>query len=94
MLRGVNREVATGSILALLGANGAGKTTLIKILSTLLKPDAGAGAVNGFSVTTAPAQVHESIRYSSQSASPASSPPWMRSTRALTRRHAWKCGRL
>ena len=88
MLRGVNREVATGSILALLGANGAGKTTLIKILATLLKPDAGAGAVNGFSVTTAPAQVHESISLTGQFA------PWMRSTRALTRRHAWKCGRL
>jgi ABC-2 type transport system ATP-binding protein len=41
VLRGVDFEVARGSILALLGANGAGKTTVIKILSTLLNPDAG-----------------------------------------------------
>lgn len=37
VLRGVDFDVARGSIFALLGANGAGKTTVVKILSTLLK---------------------------------------------------------
>jgi ABC-type uncharacterized transport system ATPase subunit len=43
-LRGVDFDVARGSIFALLGSNGAGKTTVVKILSTLLKPDAGTEA--------------------------------------------------
>ena len=38
VLRGVDFEVARGSIFALLGSNGAGKTTVLKILSTLLAP--------------------------------------------------------
>jgi ABC-2 type transport system ATP-binding protein len=37
VLRGVDIEVARGSIFALLGSNGAGKTTVVKILSTLLR---------------------------------------------------------
>ena len=41
VLRGVDFDVARGSIFALLGSNGAGKTTIVKILSTLLKPDSG-----------------------------------------------------
>ena len=41
MLRGVDFDVERGSIFALLGSNGAGKTTVVKILSTLLKADAG-----------------------------------------------------
>src|SRR5215472_18087383 len=47
-LRGVDLEVARGSIVALLGPNGAGKTTVVKILSTLLRADAGTARVNGF----------------------------------------------
>ena len=43
MLRGVDLDVARGSIYALLGSNGAGKTTVVKIVSTLLKADAGTG---------------------------------------------------
>ena len=39
VLRGVDFDVARGSIFALLGSNGAGKTTVVKILSTLLKAD-------------------------------------------------------
>ena len=50
VLKGVDFEVARGSIFALLGSNGAGKTTAIKILSTLLKSDAGTASVNGFDV--------------------------------------------
>ena len=66
VLRGVDFEVAPGSIFALLGSNGAGKTTMVKILSTLLKPDAGTAAVNGFDVTTHPLRVRESISLTGQ----------------------------
>ena len=45
VLRGVDFDVRTGSIFALLGSNGAGKTTLVKILSTLLRSDAGTATV-------------------------------------------------
>ena len=41
VLRGVDFDVARGSIFALLGSNGAGKTTVVKILSTLLKARRG-----------------------------------------------------
>jgi ABC-2 type transport system ATP-binding protein len=46
-LNGVDLDVAEGSVLALLGANGAGKSTLVRILATLLKPDAGQITVAG-----------------------------------------------
>jgi ABC-2 type transport system ATP-binding protein len=65
-LRGVDLDVARGSIFALLGANGAGKTTVIKILSTLLKPDAGTASVAGFDVATHPADVRASISLTGQ----------------------------
>jgi ABC-2 type transport system ATP-binding protein len=65
-LRGVDFDVARGSIFALLGSNGAGKTTVIKILSTLLKPDAGTASVAGFDVATHPADVRESISLTGQ----------------------------
>ena len=66
VLRGVDFEVARGSIFALLGSNGAGKTTVVKILSTLLKSDAGTASVNGFDVVTQPAGVRESISLTGQ----------------------------
>jgi ABC-2 type transport system ATP-binding protein len=66
VLRGVDFEVARGSILALLGANGAGKTTVIKILSTLLKADAGTATVAGLDVATHPAGVRASISLTGQ----------------------------
>jgi ABC-2 type transport system ATP-binding protein len=65
-LGGVDFEVAPGSIFALLGSNGAGKTTVVKILSTLLKADAGTASVNGFDVATQPAKVRESISLTGQ----------------------------
>lgn len=46
-LRGVDMEVASGEIHALLGANGAGKSTLVKILSGVHRPTAGEVSVNG-----------------------------------------------
>ncbi|MFI6048189.1 ABC transporter ATP-binding protein [Nocardia sp. NPDC051321] len=66
VLRGVDFDVARGSIFALLGSNGAGKTTVVKILSTLLKADAGTAEVNGFGVATQPAQVRESFSLTGQ----------------------------
>jgi ABC-2 type transport system ATP-binding protein len=66
VLRGVDLDVAPGSIFALLGSNGAGKTTVIKILSTLLRADAGTARVNGFEVTTQAAEVRESISLTGQ----------------------------
>jgi ABC-2 type transport system ATP-binding protein len=66
VLRGVDFEVARGSIFALLGSNGAGKTTTIRILATLLKADAGTAAVNGFDVVTQGADVRKSISLTGQ----------------------------
>ena len=66
VLRGVDFDVARGSIFALLGSNGAGKTTVVRILSTLLKADAGAANVNGFDVATQAANVRESISLTGQ----------------------------
>ncbi|WP_308291412.1 ATP-binding cassette domain-containing protein [Mumia sp. zg.B21] len=66
VLRGVDLDVAPGSIVALLGSNGAGKTTVIRILATLLRADAGAATVNGFDVATQPAQVRESFSLTGQ----------------------------
>ena len=66
VLKGVDFEVARGSIFALLGSNGAGKTTIVRILSTLLKPDGGTAQVDGFDVLSQPARVRESISLTGQ----------------------------
>jgi ABC-2 type transport system ATP-binding protein len=66
VLRGVDFDVARGRIFALLGSNGAGKTTVVKILSTLLKADAGTASVVGFDVATQAAEVRESISLTRQ----------------------------
>ncbi|MFJ4915376.1 ABC transporter ATP-binding protein [Streptomyces sp. NPDC088726] len=66
VLRGVDFDVASGSIFALLGSNGAGKTTTVRILATLLRADAGAVNVNGFDVATQAANVRESISLTGQ----------------------------
>ena len=66
VLRGVDFDVAPGSIFALLGSNGAGKTTLVRILSTLLRADAGTAVVHGFDVAAAPGDVRESISLTGQ----------------------------
>jgi ABC-2 type transport system ATP-binding protein len=66
VLRGVDFDVAPGSIFALLGPNGAGKTTVVKILSTLLTADAGTVGVNGFDVATQPSEVRESFSLTGQ----------------------------
>ena len=66
VLRGVDFDVAPGSIFALLGSNGAGKTTVVRILSTLLKQDAGTASVNGYDVATQSQDVRESISLTGQ----------------------------
>ena len=66
MLRGVDLDVARGSIVALLGSNGAGKTTLVRILSTLLRADAGTASVDGHDVAERAATVRESISLTGQ----------------------------
>jgi ABC-2 type transport system ATP-binding protein len=66
VLRGVDFDVAQGSIFALLGSNGAGKTTIVRILSTLLKADAGTASIEGFDVATQSADVRASISLTGQ----------------------------
>ncbi|MEV0429339.1 ATP-binding cassette domain-containing protein [Micromonospora sp. NPDC050495] len=66
VLRGVDIDVARGSIFALLGSNGAGKTTLVRILSTLLRADAGTARVAGFDVAAQAGDVRRSISLTGQ----------------------------
>jgi len=66
VLAGVNFEVKTGSIFALLGSNGAGKTTIVKILTTLLKQESGTAAVNGFDIASKSKSVRQSISLTGQ----------------------------
>jgi ABC-2 type transport system ATP-binding protein len=66
VLRGVDFDVERGSIFALLGSNGAGKTTVVRILSTLLKADAGTASVNGLDVASNAADVREAISLTGQ----------------------------
>ncbi|MFF0494137.1 ABC transporter ATP-binding protein [Nocardia sp. NPDC004068] len=66
VLRGVDFEVARGSVFALLGSNGAGKTTIVRILATLLKADAGTAQVNGYDVATEAVSVRESSSLTGQ----------------------------
>jgi ABC-2 type transport system ATP-binding protein len=66
VLRGVDLDVEAGSICALLGSNGAGKTTLVRILSTLLRADAGAAMINGLDVAARPGDVRKSISLTGQ----------------------------
>lgn len=60
-LNGFDLQVPAGSVRGLLGPNGAGKTTVLRILSTLLEPDAGRASVAGFDVRTQPRQVRRHI---------------------------------
>ena len=66
VLKDVSFTIDKGTIFALLGSNGAGKTTVIKILSTLLKADAGSAVINGFDVETNGDNVRECISLTGQ----------------------------
>jgi ABC-2 type transport system ATP-binding protein len=62
----VELTVEQGSVVGLLGPNGAGKTTLVRILATLLKPDAGTARVAGHDVLRDPVAVKRSISLTGQ----------------------------
>ncbi len=68
-LDGVDLTVRQGTVLGVLGPNGAGKTTLIRVLSTLVKPDAGTAFVGGFDVLRQPKQLRRTIGLTGQYAS-------------------------
>ncbi|MEV4538212.1 ATP-binding cassette domain-containing protein [Asanoa sp. NPDC049518] len=68
-LDGVDLAVRTGTVIGVLGPNGAGKTTAVRILATLLRPDAGTAAVLGHDVTTAGHQVRQLIGVAGQQTS-------------------------
>jgi daunorubicin resistance ABC transporter ATP-binding subunit len=65
-LDGLSLAVPQGRVYGLLGPNGAGKTTLIRILATLLRPDAGTVRLAGFDVRRDPARVRERIGLAGQ----------------------------
>ena len=59
-------EVPDGTVVSLLGPNGAGKTTTVRMLATLLRPDAGHARVGGYDVVTDGPRVRELISLTGQ----------------------------
>jgi len=68
-LAGVDLAVRTGTVLGLLGPNGAGKTTTVRVLATLLQPDAGHATVGGWDVVRDAHRVRQLIGLTGQYAS-------------------------
>jgi oleandomycin transport system ATP-binding protein len=65
-LDGIDMVAREGSVFGLLGPNGAGKTTAIRVLSTLLRPDAGSASVGGYDVARHPHEVRRLIGLTGQ----------------------------
>ncbi len=65
-LAGLGLSVPEGQVLGLLGPNGAGKTTAVRVLTTLLKPDAGRAFIDGVDVLAEPARVRARIGVTGQ----------------------------
>jgi ABC-2 type transport system ATP-binding protein len=65
-LDGVSFEIAAGTVLGLLGPNGAGKTTAVRVLSTILSPDAGAASILGHDVVEEPDAVRRIVGLAGQ----------------------------
>ena len=68
-LAGVDHAVRTGTVLGLLGPNGAGKTTAVRVLATLVRPDAGHATVGGYDVVRQAHRVRGLIGLTGQYAS-------------------------
>jgi oleandomycin transport system ATP-binding protein len=68
-LDGVDLEVPEGKVVGVLGPNGAGKTTAVRVLATLLRPDAGRATVHGHDVVKDPRAVRSLIGLTGQYAS-------------------------
>src|ERR687893_2931678 len=65
-LDGVDLEAAPGTVLGVLGPNGAGKTTAVRVLTTLLEPDAGTARVAGLDVVSEAALLRSRIGLAGQ----------------------------
>jgi ABC-2 type transport system ATP-binding protein len=66
VLDGVDLAIEAGSVFALLGPNGAGKTTTVRILATLVRPDAGTAAIAGHDLLSDPLGVRRVISLTGQ----------------------------
>src|SRR5687768_16870106 len=66
VLDGIDLTVARGTVFSLLGANGAGKTTMVRILSTLIRADAGSARIAGHDLATEPDAVRAAIGVTGQ----------------------------
>ncbi|WP_200303639.1 ATP-binding cassette domain-containing protein [Streptomyces adelaidensis] len=68
-VRGLDLAVAEGAVVGMLGPNGAGKTTAVRLLATLLRPDAGSARIAGHDLVREPGAVRRSIGVTGQYAS-------------------------